>query len=263
MFVNAKSMPCAAVKPVNSRPSGVNATRKVRVEVRWLRLNTSNNSNKITDFLADDEVERARQIRKETTRNAFVQTRSALRSILGNHLNRPPAEIKFRYSKLGKPELDGNMHAEDNPIHFNVSHSREYALIAVCKGHRVGVDIECRLRDQLQYQKLARRYFSQQENAGLDSLAAEQRTHAFYTGWARKEAYAKALGMGIQIGLQSFDVSLLPTEPAQILNTRPDKNEARRWSLHDLPIDADYAAALAIECEPGNAQLTITQFCFS
>ncbi len=250
--------------PGNSQPGAINSAHEAYVDVRWLRLAVENSlSEDIISVLSSDEVERVQRTRMKDTRHAFIQTRVALRVILGIHLNRPPADIKFSYSKLGKPELSSHMHAGQNRIHFNVSHSREYALIAVCENYRVGVDIECRHRKQLQGRKLARRYFSRHENDELDALANEQRTHAFYTCWARKEAYAKAHGLGIQIGLQTFDVSLSPTEPARIINTRPNSDEARRWSLHDLNIDAKYAAALAIEREHCKVHLAVTQFRFS
>ena len=63
--------------------------------------------------------------------------------------------------------------------------------------------------------------------------------------WTRKEAYIKARGEGLSLPLDQFDVSLIPGEPAALMNTRPDPDEAFRWSLQELTLDSGYAAALA------------------
>ncbi len=247
---------------MNSQTLADNRVQRINVDVRWIRLTVCNSHlENIANFLSSDEIERVQRTRIDSARRAFVQTRMALRAILGNHLNRPPSGIKFSYSTYGKPKLDSIEHAGQSQLHFNVSHSQDVAMIAICENARLGVDIEYRHRERpLQDRKLARRYFSQYENNMLDSLAADQYTRAFYTGWVRKEAYAKAQGLGIQIGLQTFDVNLSTTEPAQLINTRPNSSEAQRWSLRDLDIDADYAAALAIECTQNQAHIAITQF---
>jgi hypothetical protein len=60
--------------------------------------------------------------------------------------------------------------------------------------------------------------------------------------WTRKEAYVKARGGGLQIPLESFDVSLAPDEQAAFLS-----EGEFGWSLRALPLDPDYAAAIAVE----------------
>ena len=63
----------------------------------------------------------------------------------------------------------------------------------------------------------------------------------------RKEAYIKAKGLGLSIPLDQFDVSISPGDPARLLNTEWDVNEASLWSLHELKISSEYAATLAVE----------------
>jgi 4'-phosphopantetheinyl transferase len=81
----------------------------------------------------------------------------------------------------------------------------------------------------------------------LQSLPLEQRETAFFTCWTRKEAYIKAQGLGLSMPLDSFDVSLAPHEPALLRATRPDPQEASRWTLLALDIDPSYQAAVAAE----------------
>ena len=71
--------------------------------------------------------------------------------------------------------------------------------------------------------------------------------------WTRKEAYVKARGAGLQVPLDSFDVSLAPDEQAAFLN-----EGEFGWSLRALLLDPDYAAAIAVEGK--NWQLRLWQW---
>jgi 4'-phosphopantetheinyl transferase len=120
------------------------------------------------------------------------------------------------------------------------------ALYAVARGREVGIDLEFIRRD-LEVEQIAERFFSRQEIATLRALPADLRRDAFFLCWTRKEAYIKARGEGLSLPLDQFDVSLIPGEPAALLSTRPDSDEALRWSLQELPLGSGYVAALAVE----------------
>ena len=120
-----------------------------------------------------------------------------------------PGKLQFRYGPKGKPELAGK--ASQRPLHFNVSHSHGLALYAVTREHEIGVDVE-RIRPDLAGEKIAERFFSSREAATLRELPAHMRQKAFYTCWTRKEAYLKAIGQGITLHLDQFEVSVAPGE---------------------------------------------------
>jgi 4'-phosphopantetheinyl transferase len=121
-------------------------------------------------------------------------------------------------------------------------------LLAVTQERKVGVDLE-RIRPGISSQVIARQYFSKSEFAELLRLPSEQREAAFFICWTRKEAYIKAQGLGLSLPLESFDVSLSPHEPAILRATRPDSQEATRWTMLSLEIDARYASAVAVESQ--------------
>ena len=52
------------------------------------------------------------------------------------------------------------------------------------------------------------------EREELETLPMDVRPEAFFLCWTRKEAYVKAKGEGLQIPLESFNVSLTPGKPA-------------------------------------------------
>jgi 4'-phosphopantetheinyl transferase len=119
-------------------------------------------------------------------------------------------------------------------------------LIAVTKEHKVGVDVE-RIRSDMELESIVNHYFSQREVSEFLALPSEQRVTGFFACWTRKEAYIKAQGLGLSLPLESFDVSLTPNGPVSLRATRPDPQEAARWTLFDLEVDPRYAAALAVE----------------
>jgi 4'-phosphopantetheinyl transferase len=131
-------------------------------------------------------------------------------------------------------------------LEFNLSHSGNYVLIVVAEEHKVGIDVE-KIRPDMENESIANRFFSSREVSELMAVPPEQRKLAFFNCWTRKEAYIKAQGLGLSLPLDSFDVSLTPNEPVILRATRPDANEASRWTLVSLEFDSNYAAALAVE----------------
>jgi 4'-phosphopantetheinyl transferase len=235
------------------RPKAVALDRN---EVHVWQAALDQNESQIANYhrtLAADERARAERFHFSADRRRFVVARGALRAILGLYLKRAPECLSFRYSSYGKPELALEEGADQ--IYFNLSHSNGMALYAVSCGRQVGVDLEC-LRSNLEVEQIAERFFSRREVSALHALPAAVRRYAFFLCWTRKEAYIKARGEGLSLPLSQFDVSLTPGDPAALLCTRPDSDEALHWSLQDLtPEPSGYAAALAVEGSGGSLAL--------
>lgn len=193
-----------------------------------------------------DEAERARADRFhfEKDRRHYTVARGVLRELLGRYLRAAPARVSFSYNRYGKPALAEEFAA--GGLRFNVSHSGGVGLFAFTRGREVGVDIEA-LREEFAGREIAERFFSSREVSALCAVPARQHTRAFFNCWTRKEAYIKALGEGLSHPLDTFAVSLAPGEPARLLHTDRDPDEAPRWSLFDLHTFQGYAAALAVE----------------
>jgi len=130
-------------------------------------------------------------------------------------------------------------------LHFNVSHSGNLALIAVAKGGRIGVDLEL-LQDRPDLRDIAHRCWATAEWEALQSVPSAQSIAIFYRIWTRKEAVLKACGQGITGGLRSPDVSGALDCPGPEHGLRVSLVGCD-WSIYDLAVDPQYAAALAIE----------------
>lgn len=198
----------------------------------------------LLDTLADDERARAERFYFETDRERFIVARGALREILGGYLKGAAKSVSFCYGSHGKPALARD--SGGNAIRFNLSHSQGVALYAVTRNREIGIDLEF-IRENLEVEQLAERFFSPREIATLRGLPVSLRKHAFFLCWTRKEAYIKARGEGLSLPLDQFDVSLIPGEPAALLRTQADPDDAVRWSLKELSIGPDYVSAVAVE----------------
>lgn len=180
-----------------------------------------------------NEAERARSSRFMTAslRQRFTAARARLRSLLGAHLGRDPRGLVFVENEFGKPRL-----ADRSDIHFSLSHSQDQALLAVSEGLEVGADLEgVRCVDHL---GLARRYFHPNEVAAIERNADPRA--AFFQIWTLKEAVVKALGTGLSLPLDEFEVSFAGAQPAMVI---PPAGSARVWWLYLAP--GDYCRALA------------------
>lgn len=199
----------------------------------------------LSGVLAGEERARAERFRSDVHRSRFVVCRAAQRDVLARYTGLSPAALRFRYSAYGKPALatDGG---EPARIRFNVSNARDLAVVAVTADREVGVDVEAE-REVTDALGLARRFFSPAELAALEAVPPVSMQRAFVTCWTRKEAFIKAIGLGVSMPLAAFDVAVDPDEPAALLRTRPDPAVALRWSMHALDVGPGYACTLVAD----------------
>jgi 4'-phosphopantetheinyl transferase len=156
----------------------------------------------LTRVLSADERERAARYRWERDRRKFIVGRGRLRHELGARLGRAADEIRFRYGANGKPGLDG-----DRGLSFNLSHSDDLMLVAICNGHDVGVDVE-RLRPFPEMAGVASEFLTRAELDRLSSVDEAERLVTVYRMWTRREAWLKARGVGLSVPLESLDLDV-------------------------------------------------------
>ena len=195
-------------------------------------------------FLSKDERDRARRFKYARDAYRYTASRALLRIVLGAYLRLDPQDLAFDYSTNGKPFLPCG-----GQLRFNLSHSHDAALIGVTLGREIGVDVE-RIRDDLEVEQIARQFFSKAEQSALATLPAIQRQGAFFDCWTRKEAFVKARGDGLSLPLDQFDVSVRPDEPACLVATRPDADEAAAWEVTAVAVEHGYAAAVVTQTGP-------------
>ena len=200
--------------------------------------------NELARTLSEDERLKAKRFYFQKDKRRFVVTHGVLRNILGRYLKIEPNRLKFSYGSRGKPTLNGI--PDGHSLCFNMSHSHSLALFAFTWGRKIGVDVEY-VRSVPDAEEIADRFFSPRENAVFRTVPAGKKPEAFFNCWTRKEAFLKAIGDGLSRSLDSFEVSLFPGEPAQLLCVGGDPLEASRWRLRALAPAHGYIGAFVIE----------------
>jgi 4'-phosphopantetheinyl transferase len=189
-------------------------------------------------LLSKSERARLERFRFADHRRRFQIGHGALRSILGGYLGVHPVDLDFVAGPKGKPYLAGK-----GP-YFNLSHSGKLALIGI-SATELGLDCE-KVRHLESLGEIARKHFSESEFTALEALDGEARQLAFYRCWTRKEAYLKAVGEGLSMPLDTFDVSV--GEQPQLLACRDGREDPVNWSMLDVSPGPEFVAAVALRC---------------
>nr|VFJ67924.1 MAG: 4'-phosphopantetheinyl transferase [Candidatus Kentron sp. FW] len=232
----------------------------------------------LRETLDEQELRRADRFRFSQHRRHFIVARGGLRVLLGRYLQRPPEQIDFEYNQYGKPFLKdtdighceqkmpdhaGTGDSGTGAIEFNLSHSGEIALYAFSLNRRVGIDIEWAGRKINDSEQIITRFFSPREVEVLSGLPAHLDKTVFLACWTRKEAYIKALGKGLSLPLDQFEI--IPTSRKALLTNHrmefnrelpilndisvstTDDSRAACWTIRTFTPDADYMATIVAE----------------
>jgi 4'-phosphopantetheinyl transferase len=187
-----------------------------------IALNSPHAPEDCRAVLSADELLRAARCHFNEDAERFIATRGAARRILAQYLGCEPEEVRFDTGPHGKPFV---VHPFLD-IRFNISHSRELAMVAVTRGREVGVDLEW-VQPDIEFEPIAEYYFEPEENWSLRSTPKEQRVSRFFELWTQKEARLKAEGIGLG------GASLHKTD----------------WRVQQLDIADGYSGAVASEGE--------------
>lgn len=180
-------------------------------------------------LLSADEQTRAEQYKQPDDVARFVTGRGALRRILGERTGQDPRALVFVEGGGRKPAL------RDHPsVHFNLSHSGDFVLIAA-GAEPLGVDIEA--MRAIDWRTLAAMNFHPDEAAAMD--AQPDARAAFFQLWANKEAFLKAAGIGLTDRLTAIRI---PLDGGMV--SAPKSLSSETWYATPLDAPPGYKAAI-------------------
>jgi len=195
-------------------------------------------------LLSNDETQRAARYRFDKHRHRFITGRGTIREILANKGKCSPQAIGFDLNKYGKPALD-----EPEPlrhIQFNASSSETMGAIAISNSIPLGLDIEkIKSSNSQDYDLIVKNEFTSDEYDWYKKHRNFERIRAFFKLWICKEAYLKALGIGLSGKLDCFSIDLQGNEPL-VSYTGLENSERSMFALFQLNITDEFVACLAL-----------------
>jgi 4'-phosphopantetheinyl transferase len=182
------------------------------------------------------EREEAARLRRDDDRRRFVIGRAALRCLLARICAENPADLVFTRNAFGKPEMAG-------VAHFNLSHSGGIVLIAMHATRPIGIDVEA-LPGPADWPDLAKDHLAEAERTAIFACSEADRPTAFLRAWTRKEAVAKAAGLGLSLPFASFSVDAVAGRWQAVAETGGAQKHC--YACCDLDLDADHVGAVAV-----------------
>lgn len=194
--------------------------------------------------LSDDERRRADRYRFEDDRRRFVVARGLLRHLLEEYTGIGAARLDIATDTHGKPHLA----QPHRPLHFNLAHSLDRALIAFSRDSAVGVDFED-LGHRQRVVEVEDSICTPAEKTAIASLGDDEaRSLALLRLWSAKEAFLKALGTGLQVDPTAIAVSESvwkgSASPASV-RWEGSPGISARYALHPLPDCEDWLGGSA------------------
>ncbi len=135
---------------------------------------------------------------------------------------------QLKYTNLKRPYWNGS-------IDFNISHSGRYVVCVISTIAKIGVDVE-EIKD-ISIIDFTNEFSAEEMKSFLSS---DDSLHSFYSLWTKKEAFLKAIGIGLHV----------PLNKVHVIDNKICW-EDREWFLKKLNLDKNYCAHLcanAVDC---------------
>ncbi|HBB16517.1 MAG: hypothetical protein A3J94_04865 [Syntrophus sp. RIFOXYC2_FULL_54_9] len=195
------------------------------------------------DILDGDEIARMERFRFPEHRHLFLVSHLLVRMALSHYSDLPPEAWRFTNDEKGKPLIDPA--AQPVSLSFSLAHTEGLAVVGVAGGSDIGVDVEAVGR-RVDSAGLSRRFFSPQEAAVLENLPPGRLEEQFPLYWTLKEAYIKALGLGLSHPLDSFAFRLTGESPYRIDFSADEPQDSEKWRFALIEPRRSYIAAVCV-----------------
>ncbi|PPD31756.1 MAG: 4-phosphopantetheinyl transferase [Methylomonas sp.] len=189
----------------------------------------------LLSIMSEQEKQKANTFKLDAMRTRYIAVRTTLRQVLASYLGSDPVKLEFKAAEHGKPFL------VCESLHFNLSHTANQLVIAVANFPHIGIDIE-EIKSRSNFESLAARSLSVNELKAWRHLTEDAQRQSFYRLWTKKEAFMKAVGRGLAMGLQQCEVEL--ASGGQLKTIPQEYGAATDWLTTELAIDASVHAAL-------------------
>jgi len=206
-------------------------------------LNDDRVMSRTLEILSDDELKRFERLRFNEDQRAFAASHGLVRQTLSRFAPVAPADWAFINRKDGRPELADKF--SKFQLRFNLSHSRGLVACIITVAMDCGVDVERFSKVKVPL-NLARRFFNEREYLHLLNLEGKELDRRFIEIWTLKEAYVKAKGLGIRLGLSNFWFDI-DDDLGVLAHVDPtEKSRKNMWHFSVSHADKNHALGAAV-----------------
>jgi len=207
---------------------------------------------RLADYQASldkDELATAERFKFNELRERYIISHGILRQVLAERVTELAANLRIEKTEFGKPFLP------DVPdLSFNMSHSGDILAVAISSQCQLGVDVEC-YKPRNTWEGLVKKCFAPEEADFWYSLDKAERNDAFYQFWVKKEAFVKAVGKGITLGLDQCVVN--PDDLRSFLRVPKLAGLADKWQIYALNLAENEFGAVV--CDRHNMRLRVLE----
>ena len=193
-----------------------------------------------TGLVSGDELEIAARYAHAKSQMQYLTGRALVRHALASLTPRGAKPVRIVVDQQGKPVLARAL--GQAPWHFNISHSGDLVACALSRAN-VGIDIESisRATDHL---AIAHAYFSPDEAIWIGARQGSV-NRRFVALWTVKEAYLKAIGIGLAVPVAGVVTSAVGQRCCKVVSR--DLPGAHRWHCRLMKPAPDFWLALCCE----------------
>lgn len=209
----------------------------------------------LLDYLDEQEREQALSYFSTRERERFSLFRAAFRLVLGWYVPCDPRDVRLVRNRHGKPSqslmvAEGDVMVRER-VYFNLSHSHDWAVVAVSRAGELGVDIE-RIRLPKGVHTLLEHFFLANEAESVLQVSEALRAEVFCRLWTRKEAAVKSFGGSLAEWIRELDVG---GDAVRISVAHP---KLPPLELQEIPVAPGYLGCLCTSWTP--AEVAVHQF---
>lgn len=195
-------------------------------------------------WLSVEERDRMQKFHAPRHRHTYLVAHALVRGALARELDCAPSELIFENNAFGKPSVV--LPASRAKLEFNLSHTEGMCVVALSTSSRVGCDVESLDQPTLEVD-IARNFFTPEESEEILTHPSAQQAQRLLTYWTLKEAYIKAEGQGLSMGLDTFYFSLQDNQPPRLMLKSGAQQPSADWQFKQIIISDHYLFSLALE----------------
>lgn len=227
------------------------------IHVWWSMLDQhQNNINKYYKILSQQEQKKVNKFRFQLLRDRQIVSRGILKQLISKYISTDLEEIEFTYNKYGKPLLCRKL--DESNLYFSISHSEYLGMFAFAKGNSIGVDVEKIQELFINLEDVIKLCFSDFEKSWFTDVSAKMKNEVFYKVWTAKEAFIKAMGIGLSFPLTNINYKLNSDNDLSFHSMSNYCKYMRKWEIVTFNPQSNFIASLVMESNG----LKLKQFCW-